>query len=70
MTDQGVTRSGSWSSETAIALAFGPDAVNIGISNISYSVTPASLSAVPVPPAAPLLLAGLGAVALLRRDRG
>lgn len=68
---------GSWASASGIRINLGPDAWDVGISNISYSVAqiapvdPETPSPVPVPAAGWLMLAGLGGLgAFARRRRG
>ena len=60
---------GLWSSASGIQLQFGPDAFNVGIDDVDYALRPGdgTVPAIPLPAALPLLLAGLGALGLMRR---
>jgi hypothetical protein len=57
-------------SSAGFEILFGPDAWNVGISNIMYSTaqTP-NMSTVPLPAACWMLLAGLGGLVAMRRKR-
>ncbi|TGD45200.1 VPLPA-CTERM sorting domain-containing protein [Pseudotabrizicola sediminis] len=64
--------SGSWTSASGIQINLGPDAWDVGISNISYSVAPVgpdTPSPVPLPAAGWLMLAGLGGLGAIARRR-
>ena len=60
----GLTVNPGISSATGIRIGFGPNAYNVGINNISFSVTP-----VPEPESYALLLAGLGLMGAVARCR-
>ncbi|WP_103333538.1 VPLPA-CTERM sorting domain-containing protein [Pseudotabrizicola formosa] len=63
---------GSWTSASGIQINLGPDAWNVGISNILYSVAavdPGTPPAVPLPAAGWMMLAGVGALGALARRR-
>jgi hypothetical protein len=51
-------------SSSGIVISFGPDAYNVGINHINFTVT-----AVPEPESYAMLLAGLGLVSLVARNR-
>lgn len=67
--------SGTWASASGVQINLGPDAWNVGISNIRYSVTqvapvdPETPSPVPLPAGGWLLLAGLGGLGAIARRR-
>ncbi|KPP87117.1 MAG: putative extracellular protein [Rhodobacteraceae bacterium HLUCCA08] len=64
--------SGTWTSAAGIQINLGPDAWDIGISNIEYSVAPTQVTgpaAVPLPAAGWMLIAGLGGLGLMRRRK-
>lgn len=62
--------SGIWNSASGIQINLGPDAWDVGISNITGSVTRFEPpSAIPLPAAGWLMLAGLGGLAALRRRK-
>jgi len=62
---------GTWSSADGIRIVFGPDAFNVGIDNIQFTVTGdgggGGPTPIPLPASALLLIAGLGGLAALRR---
>lgn len=60
----GLTVASGISSATGIRIGFGPNAYNVGINNINFSVTP-----VPEPESYALLLAGLGLMGAVARRR-
>ncbi len=60
--------SDTYSSAAGIKLRFGPYGYVVGIDNIQYSTSVAS--PVPLPASALLLVAGLGGLAALRRQKG
>lgn len=62
--------SGTWNSASGIQINLGPDAWDVGISNITGSVTPfQSPVPIPLPAAGWLMLAGLGGLAAMRRRK-
>lgn len=65
----GETYAGAWTSASGIAIEFGPDAYNVGIDDIVFSVSPLAGAAVPLPATALLLAGGLTALAGASRRR-
>lgn len=66
------TIAGSFTSDTGIQLLLGPDAYDVGMSNIQYSVQAIQTNpaTVPLPAAGWMLLAGLGGLVAASRRRG
>ncbi|MFN6977666.1 MAG: VPLPA-CTERM sorting domain-containing protein [Gemmobacter sp.] len=69
---------GNWSSLDEIRIIWGPDGYNVGIDNINFTVTAAlppidpndpTTPAIPLPAAGWMMIAGIGALAALRRRR-
>lgn len=61
---------GDWTSTTGLRIELGPDAWDVGISNISYTTQEASTTGViPLPPAGLLLLSGIFGLAAVARRR-
>ncbi|MEP1202082.1 VPLPA-CTERM sorting domain-containing protein [Tateyamaria sp.] len=63
------TISGPYTSNSGIVISFGPSAYNVGLDNLSYTVSEIDPNVVPLPAGLPLLLAGLGSLYAVRRKR-
>ena len=63
------TISGPYTSTSGIVINFGADITNVGLSNLSYTVSEVDPNVVPLPAGLPLLLAGLGPLYAVRRKR-
>jgi len=60
---------GPYTSTSGIVINFGADITNVGLSNLSYTVSEVDPNVVPLPAGLPLLLAGLGPLYAVRRKR-